>query len=105
MHAERPFYSILADRPTSARSPRDRQHRIDIRTPQTEHRPAGTVLIGPGRGGGWATLWAASSIIRLDRGEPSRRGNSFQPGAEPHGLALASDGTLWSLSRWAPLPT
>ena len=46
-------------------------------------------------GGCWATLWAASSVIRLDRAGHLVEETRFQAGAEPHGIALAADGTLW----------
>lgn len=46
-------------------------------------------------GGCWATLWAASAAVRLDRHGRLVEQASFRPGAEPHGIALGSDGTVW----------
>ena len=46
-------------------------------------------------GGCWVTLWAASSVVRLDVKGRLAEEISFQAGAEPHGLALAPDGTPW----------
>jgi virginiamycin B lyase len=46
-------------------------------------------------GGCWATLWAASSVIRLDRDGGLAGEISFQPGSEPHGIALGPDGSVW----------
>ena len=61
--------------------------------PDSSCRPHAIVVTADG--GCWATLWAASSIVRLDQDGRLVEETSFQPGAEPHGLALASDGTLW----------
>ena len=46
-------------------------------------------------GGCWATLWAASSVVRIDRDGHLVEQATFPPGAEPHGIALAPDETLW----------
>ena len=46
-------------------------------------------------GGCWATLWAASSVVRLDRDGGLAEEISFQPGSEPHGIALGPDGSVW----------
>jgi len=46
-------------------------------------------------GGCWVTLWAASSVVRLDGGGQLADETSFPPGAEPHGIALAPDETVW----------
>ena len=40
-------------------------------------------------GGCWATLWAASSVVRIDRDGHLVEQATFPPGAEPHGIALA----------------
>jgi virginiamycin B lyase len=46
-------------------------------------------------GGCWATLWATSSVVRLDGDGALAGETSFEPGAEPHGIALAPDETAW----------
>ena len=46
-------------------------------------------------GGCWATLWAASSVIRLDRDGGLAEEISFRPGSEPHGIAAGPDGSVW----------
>jgi virginiamycin B lyase len=46
-------------------------------------------------GGCWATLWASSSVVRLDRDGRIITEARFTPGAEPHGLAIAADESLW----------
>ena len=49
----------------------------------------------PPDGGCWVTLWAASSVVRLDRDGGLAEQISFQPGSEPHGIALGPDGSVW----------
>jgi virginiamycin B lyase len=45
-------------------------------------------------GGCWVTLWAANSVVRYD-GDGRLAGEAtFQPGAEPRGIALAPDETV-----------
>jgi NADPH:quinone reductase-like Zn-dependent oxidoreductase len=39
--------------------------------------------------------WGAGSVVRLGQDGRLAGETSFQPGAEPHGLALAADGTPW----------
>lgn len=46
-------------------------------------------------GGCWATLWASSAAIRLDRQGRVIGQAQFTPSAEPHGLAIASDNSVW----------
>ena len=46
-------------------------------------------------GGCWATLWASSSAVRLDREGRVVDEVHFTAGGEPHGVAIAADGTAW----------
>lgn len=46
-------------------------------------------------GGCWATLWASSAAIRLDRQGRIIDQAQFTPGTEPHGLAIAPDNSVW----------
>jgi 2-polyprenyl-6-methoxyphenol hydroxylase-like FAD-dependent oxidoreductase len=61
MHAARPLLLDLADRPDLREIARDWQHRIDIRSARTDHRPADALLIRPDA----HIAWAAAA------GEPS----------------------------------
>jgi virginiamycin B lyase len=45
--------------------------------------------------GCWATLWAASSAVRLDRDGGIAQEVGFEPGAEPHEIALGPDRSVW----------
>ena len=54
MHAARPILLDLADRPDLREAARDWQHRIDIHTAETEHRPAAALLIRPDAHIAWA---------------------------------------------------
>jgi hypothetical protein len=47
MHTARPVLLDLADRPDLREAARDWQHRIDIRTAETDQRPADALLIRP----------------------------------------------------------
>jgi 2-polyprenyl-6-methoxyphenol hydroxylase-like FAD-dependent oxidoreductase len=47
MHTARPILLDLADRPDLREAARDWQHRIDIRTAETDQRPADALLIRP----------------------------------------------------------
>ncbi len=47
MHTARPILLDLADRPDLRDTARDWQHRIDIHTARTDHRPADALLIRP----------------------------------------------------------
>jgi 2-polyprenyl-6-methoxyphenol hydroxylase-like FAD-dependent oxidoreductase len=49
MHPARPILLDLADRPDLRETARDWQHRIDIHTAETDHRPARRPLDPPGR--------------------------------------------------------
>lgn len=54
MHAARPVLLDLADRADLRETARDWQHRIDIHTAQTDHRPADALLIRPDAHIAWA---------------------------------------------------
>ena|SRR5689334_6641440 len=62
--------------------------------PQPGRRRPHAVAATPD-GGCWATLWAASSVVRLDRDGGLAEEISFPPGSEPHGIALGPDGSVW----------
>ena len=61
-------------------------------------------------GGCWATLWAASSVVRLDRDGGLAEEIRFRPGSEPHAIAIGPDGSVWvaleagSLAHLTPDP-
>ena len=54
MHAARPILLDLAGRPDLRETTRDWQHRVDIHTVVTEHRPADALLIRPDAHIAWA---------------------------------------------------
>lgn len=54
MHTARPILLVLADRPDLRQTARDWQHRIDIHTAETDHRPADALLIRPDAHIAWA---------------------------------------------------
>jgi 2-polyprenyl-6-methoxyphenol hydroxylase-like FAD-dependent oxidoreductase len=54
MHTARPVFLDLADRPELREIARDWQHRIEIHTAQTDHRPADALLIRPDAHIAWA---------------------------------------------------
>ena len=54
MHTARPILLALADRPDLREIARDWQHRIDIHTGATDHRPADALLIRPDAHIAWA---------------------------------------------------
>jgi hypothetical protein len=54
MHTARPILLDLADRPEIRETARDWQHRIDIHTAGTDHRPADALLIRPDAHIAWA---------------------------------------------------
>lgn len=54
MHTARPVLLDLADRPDLRETARDWQHRIDIHTAKTDHRPADALLIRPDAHIAWA---------------------------------------------------
>ena len=54
MHAARPVLLDLADRADLRETARDWQHRVDIHTAETDHRPADALLIRPDAHIAWA---------------------------------------------------
>jgi hypothetical protein len=54
MHAARPILLDLADRQDLCEAARDWQHRIEIHTAETDHRPADAFLIRPDAHIAWA---------------------------------------------------
>jgi 2-polyprenyl-6-methoxyphenol hydroxylase-like FAD-dependent oxidoreductase len=54
MHSARPVFVDLTDRPELRDVARDWQHRIDIHTAKTDHRPADALLIRPDAHIAWA---------------------------------------------------
>jgi hypothetical protein len=54
MHPARPVLLDLGGRADLRESARDWQHRVDIRTAQTDHRPADALLIRPDAYIAWA---------------------------------------------------
>ncbi|WP_433759371.1 FAD-dependent monooxygenase [Nocardia sp. CA-135398] len=54
MHTARPVLLVLADRPELHEIARDWQHRIEIHTAETDHRPADALLIRPDAYLAWA---------------------------------------------------
>jgi hypothetical protein len=69
MHAARPILLDLADRPDIRQTARDWQPRIDIRTAQTDHRPADALLIRPDA----HIAWAAATGEPTDTAAPALR--------------------------------
>lgn len=61
--------------------------------PSRTSRPHAVAATGDG--GCWATLWAGSSAVRLDQQGHVVDEAHFTPGAEPHGLAIAADDSVW----------
>src|SRR5439155_2033817 len=54
MHPGRPVFLDLAHRPELRETARDWQHRIDIHTTETDHRPVDALLIRPDVHVAWA---------------------------------------------------
>jgi hypothetical protein len=54
MHTSRPVFLDLADRPDLRETARDWEHRVDIHTAGTDHRPADALLIRPDAHIAWA---------------------------------------------------
>jgi 2-polyprenyl-6-methoxyphenol hydroxylase-like FAD-dependent oxidoreductase len=65
----RPVLVDLADRPDLRATARDWQHRVDIRTAETEHRPADALLIRPDA----HIAWAATVGEPADTAVPAMR--------------------------------
>ena len=69
MHTARPILLDLADRPDLREIARDWQHRIDIHTAETDHRPADALLIRPDA----HIAWAATIDEPTDTAAPALR--------------------------------
>ena len=69
MHTARPILLDLADRPDLRETARDWQHRIDIHTAETDHRPADALLIRPDA----HIAWAATTGEPADTAAPALR--------------------------------
>jgi 2-polyprenyl-6-methoxyphenol hydroxylase-like FAD-dependent oxidoreductase len=69
MHGARPIFLDLADRPDLREIARDWQHRVDIHTAGTDHRPADALLIRPDA----HVAWAASIDEPIDTAAPALR--------------------------------
>ena len=69
MHAARPVFLDLADRPDLREIAQDWQHRIDIHTAGTDHRPADALLIRPDV----HIAWAATIDEPTDTAAPTLR--------------------------------
>jgi hypothetical protein len=54
LHTSRPVFLDLADRADLREAARDWEHRIDIHTAETDHRPADALLIRPDAHIAWA---------------------------------------------------
>jgi 2-polyprenyl-6-methoxyphenol hydroxylase-like FAD-dependent oxidoreductase len=66
MHTARPVFLDLADRPDLREIARDWQHRVDIHTAQTSHRPADALLIRPDAHVAWAaTIGEPAAVAAL----------------------------------------
>jgi hypothetical protein len=68
MHA-RPMFLDIADRPDLREIARDWQHRVDIHTAETDHRPADALLIRPDA----HIAWAATIDEPADTAAPALR--------------------------------
>jgi hypothetical protein len=69
MHSARPILLDLANRPYLRETARDWQHRVDIHTAETDHRPADALLIRPDA----HIAWAASIDEPTDTAVPALR--------------------------------
>jgi 2-polyprenyl-6-methoxyphenol hydroxylase-like FAD-dependent oxidoreductase len=69
MHTARPTFIDLADRPELREIAQDWQHRVDIHTAETDHRPADTLLIRPDA----HIAWAAAIDEPTDTAAPALR--------------------------------
>ena len=69
LHAARPVFLDLADRPELREVARDWRHRIDIHTAKTDHRSADALLIRPDA----HIAWAATIDEPADTGAPALR--------------------------------
>ena len=69
MHTSRPVFLDLADRRDLRETARDWQHRVDIHTAETDHRPADAILIRPDA----HIAWAATIDEPTDTAAPALR--------------------------------
>jgi 2-polyprenyl-6-methoxyphenol hydroxylase-like FAD-dependent oxidoreductase len=69
MHSARPILLDLADRLDLCETAQDWQHRVDIHTAETDHRPADALLIRPDA----HIAWAATSGEPADAAAPTLR--------------------------------
>ena len=69
MHTARPILLDLADRPDLRETARDWEHRVDIHTAETDHRPADALLIRPDA----HIAWAATIDEPTDTAAPALR--------------------------------
>ncbi|WP_245720919.1 FAD-dependent monooxygenase [Nocardia pseudovaccinii] len=69
MHTARPILLILADRPELREIARDWQHRVEIHTAATDHRPADALLIRPDA----HIAWVAGVGEPIDTAAPTLR--------------------------------
>ena len=69
MHTARPILLDLADRADLRETARDWQHRVDIHTAETDHRPADALLIRPDA----HIAWAATIDEPADTAAPALR--------------------------------
>ena len=69
MHGARPTFIDLADRPDLGEIAQDWQHRVDIHTAETDHRPADALLIRPDA----HIAWAATIDEPTDTAAPALR--------------------------------
>jgi 2-polyprenyl-6-methoxyphenol hydroxylase-like FAD-dependent oxidoreductase len=69
MRAARPVFIDLTDRPDLRETARDWQHRIDIHTAETDHRPADALLLRPDA----HVAWAATVDEPADTAVPALR--------------------------------
>ena len=69
MHAARPVFLDLADRPDLRQTARDWQPRVDIHTAETDHPPADALLIRPDA----HIAWAAATGEPASTGAPTLR--------------------------------
>ncbi len=69
MHAARPVFLDLTDRPDLREIAREWQHRVDSHTAETDHRPADALLIRPDA----HIAWAATIDEPTDTAAPALR--------------------------------
>jgi virginiamycin B lyase len=85
---------VHCDRGGGDRTPGRGRGRVDDRPPRRRRHACRTPWPPLPDGGCWASLWAAHGLIRLSRGGDVTGVVDLVPGDEPHGLAVAPDGTV-----------